>query len=63
MSDPLTEPLEPGQVPYHLRDYKLADPEVERRHLALINDMQRRQREAPTVAQIKARDMVPKQKD
>jgi hypothetical protein len=60
MSDPLTEPLEGGQMPYHLRDHAQRDLAVEDRHLRLILDLEYRQRHAPTIAEVKARDQVPK---
>jgi hypothetical protein len=56
VSDPLTQPLDPGQLPYHLRTYAQADLEVERRHLAMLVDMHQRQKAAPTIAEIKAKE-------
>ena len=56
VSDPLTEPLCPGQTPYHLRTFAEADPVVEARHLAQLQGMQRRQLVAPTIKELKDKD-------
>jgi len=47
VSDPLTQPLAPGQMPYHLRDGLSADPEVEARHRACLRAMETLQRKSP----------------
>jgi hypothetical protein len=54
MSDPLNEPLEPGQPAHHHRvNAGDTNPDVMDRHVARLKEMERLQKLAPSVADVK----------